>query len=274
MVEAQRADRRSQPDKGNELFNDVRRRVRLPAGITAEDAVKAVMCTVTQHLFGADAQHVLDGLPRDIRPTLERCERHHDVKPTRFDRDELVSRVADHLGISRGDAEDITSAVLLAISARVPRDELVAVANLLPLDLRDLWVARRVAPPVDPHPILTQIEKTVPLPEGVTGVGAFTVVMRVLTHRLSRGEARHLVERLPADLKPLVEGALEGRGEEPEVFDLSDFLARVHKLLLVDDPEQVSRAVFRAVYEYLPADVFEHVMSQLPGELQDLWVLP
>ncbi|MBF5066356.1 DUF2267 domain-containing protein, partial [Salmonella enterica subsp. enterica serovar Istanbul] len=132
--------------------------------------------------------------PREVRPILERCERHRDVKATRFDRDELVRRVADHLGISRGDAEDITSAVLLAISARVPRDELVAVANLLPLDLRDLWVARRIAPPVDPHPILTQIEKTAPLPEGVTGIGAFTVVMRVLSHRLSRGETRHLFE--------------------------------------------------------------------------------
>jgi uncharacterized protein (DUF2267 family) len=274
MVEAQRADRRSQAEKGNELFGEIRRRVRVPPGVTPEDAVKAVMCTLTQHIFGADAQHVLDGLPREIRPILERCERHRDVKPTRFDRDELVRRVADHLGISRGDAEDITSAVLLAISARVPRDELAALANLLPLDLRDLWVARRVAPPVDPHPILTQIEKSVALPEGVTGVGAFTVVMRVLTHRLSLDEARHLLDRLPADLKPLVEGALEGRGPEPEQFDVAEFLTRVRKLLLVDDPEKVARAVFRAVEEYLPADVFEHVMAQLPDELQDLWVLP
>jgi uncharacterized protein (DUF2267 family) len=98
--------------------------------------------------------------------------------------------------------------------------------------------------------------------------------MRVLTHRLSLDEARHLLDRLPADLKPLVEGALEGRGPEPEQFDLPEFLTRVRKLLLVDDPEKVARAVFRAVEEYLPADVFEHVMAQLPDELQDLWVLP
>lgn len=279
MVEIRRTEPAAEPSREsttetNELLADIRRRVRLPPNVSAGDALEAVMCTFSQHASGSEASYVLDALPKPSRPVLVRCPLHASKPVARFDRNELLRRMAEHLHVSPGDAEDITSAVLMTIGARLKPEEVHGIADHLPLELRDLWAVRRAAPPLEPHPVLGGIERSVALPYGVTGAAAFTAVMGTFTRRLEKAEARQFLARLPADLRPHIEPFVTDRDEAPEKFDAPRFLSRVRSQLNVDDGEPVARAVFAAVEEYLRTDVFEHVMGQLPRDLQDLWDLP
>jgi uncharacterized protein (DUF2267 family) len=274
MVEAQQVHYGDETP--TDLASDIRGRVRMPPDVTPEDAVRAVMCTISQHVSADDAQEIFAALPPDVQAMVDLCQVHKDAKPARFSRDELLQRVADHLRCSMGDAEDITSAVIMAISARLPGGRAENVASRLPPDLRPLWVARRVALPTEPHPIVLRIQASAVLPDGVDGIAAFATVIGTLTRRLSRGEARHFAKGFPVDLKPLVEDYLDDRGEHAARFDHEEYLALVAQELDTDDideAEDVARAVFTAVQDYLRTDVYEHVLRQLPMRLQELWAV-
>jgi len=128
-------------------------------------------------------------------------------------------------------------------------------------------MARRVALPSEPHPIIARIEGSDTLPENVDGVAAFATVTGVLSRRLSRGEARHLADNLPVDLAPLVRDYIDDRAAHASHFDHEEYLTIVARELDTDDVEEaevLARAVFQAVEEYLRGDVYEHVMRQLP----------
>jgi uncharacterized protein (DUF2267 family) len=283
-VEAERVSRREaeqqhEKDAATFLLENIRRRARLPPSITPQEALSAVMCTFSRHVSGAEARHVWNAVPGPVKPLLDRCMVHRGERAERFAKDQLLIRVAEHLGIPVERSEEITTAVLTAISSSLPAKDMADVASQLPRDMRELWIVKKVplAPPVEPHPILTRIEQAVSLPRGVTGMGAFTSVLGHLSRRISLGDARHVFKSLPADLRQLVEPCLQGRGERPEQFDKAQFLERVAKdlnITEVDQAEAAVRKVFHYVDEYIPASVFEHVMSQLPKELSDLWGLP
>lgn len=273
MVEAQQANHRA--ESADELANDVRRRVRLPPGVSPEDAVRAVMCTFFQHVSADDVRGVFEALPKAVQPIVGVCIAHRGERRSRFGRDELVRRVGEHLHASKGDAEDVTSAVLIAVSARLPGGKIASAASRLPPDLQGLWIARRVALPSEPHPITLAIERSVGLPDGVDGLAAFATVVGLLTRRLTRGEARHVAENLPQDLAPLIDDYIDDRTESPAHFDHEEFLNLVARELDTDDvdeAEAVARAVFVSLEEYLRSDVYEHAMRQLPLRLQELWV--
>jgi uncharacterized protein (DUF2267 family) len=238
------------------------------------------MCTFNQHVSGGEAREVFRSLPRQVQPLLERCMIHRTEEAAPFGRDELLRRGSEHLGVAGAEAEAITSAVLKSISSRLPAQEVSAVAAQLPRDLRELWVVPRLplGAPTAQHPVLTRIEQSVKLPAGVTGEGAFKVVTCHLSRRLTRGEAGHFIQALPAELRQLVEDCLNDRGEHPEPFDKDTFVARVASELRmggdIGRADEIVRKVFRSVEEYIRADVFKHVMGQLPRELADLWALP
>jgi len=266
-------------DTASLIIEDVARRVHLPSSITPRDAIQAVMCTFTRHVSRGEAARVFEVLPKVVQPLLERCMLHRDEPAKRFGRNELLDELGAHLGVSVPKAEEIASAVLHAVSSRLPAQELGEVTAQLPRELRDLWVIPKipVGTPVEPHPILSRSEQTVALPRGVTGIGAFTSVMRHLSRRLSLGEARHLCMALPSDLRQLLEDSLLGRGEHPVKLGKGEFLERVGQDLGISEPrevEMVAKAVFKHVEDHLPASVFKHVSMQLPRELSDLWALP
>ena len=258
----------------DELLGDIPRRVRLPLEVTPADALSAVLCTLMQHVSGAETRHLLDALPPRLRPPLERCARHRAVEPSHFGRDEMLRRVAAHLQVSRGDAEDITAAVMMAIGLRVRPEGLEQLGGRLSAELRDLWVVRRVASPLEPHPVFDEIERLVGLPPGFTGMGAFTTVMSLLSRRFSRSDARLLADTLPLDLRPLLAEARAGRATESEAFGRDELFARVALHLGLPEVEPIVRAVFRAVQPYVRADVAARVASLLPPDLRELWVSP
>lgn len=256
-----------------DIVDDVRRRVRLPANVTPEQALSAVMCAFSQHVSGIEARHVFAHLPKAAQPILEPCMVHRGEPAQHFKRDGLVRRVADHLHVSKDEADDITSAVLEAVSARLPARVVEHVASQLPNDLRELWVSRRRAgAPALAHPALDEIAASAALPRDVTAVDALRVVMCGLTARLTRGEARALVDALPILLRALVETCVDERGERPETFHRPDLFARVERELHVDHAGPVVNLVFRVVKSYLRHDQVQRVASNLPKDLSDLWL--
>lgn len=120
---------------------------------------------------------------------------------------------------------------------------------------------------------MREIEGAGVLPAGVSGAQALSAVLCVLVQRLSGGEARDLVEALPAGLRPLVEPCARHRGEEGERFDRAEFLRRVaaHLHVTVAQAEAIARGVFAAVQRTLPAKKVHDVASQLPRDLEELW---
>jgi uncharacterized protein (DUF2267 family) len=121
---------------GEELLDAVRRGTPLPPNVSAEAAFSAVICTLSQHVTGGEALHLFSSLPREIHPLIARCTIHRGEAAASFGYDELV---ANHLGVPRDDAENLTVAVIRAVTKRLPEQEVQHVASQLPPDIRELW---------------------------------------------------------------------------------------------------------------------------------------
>jgi uncharacterized protein (DUF2267 family) len=256
-------------DPGRDLLQSIKGR--LPTGISAEDAVRAVMCTFNQHVSGSEARKVFEALPATLHPLLQRCMLHRRDEAESFGRDQLIVRVGAHLGVSLEEAESVTSTVLKAISAGLPKRTVGEVAQDLPLELRDLWVDEQL---VEPHPLLLAIEERVPLPPGVTGQRAMLYVMCNVTRRLAKTEARRLVDGLPHEVRPLLVPCVTARAEQAEHITKRDLLDHVAKDLHAQSPEPIVRGVLEEVRRWLRPELVEEVTRGLPPELAQLWREP
>lgn len=124
-----------------QVLDDIERSGALPARVGAREAFSSVMCLFEQRLSGGEARDLLLGLPRTLRPFVERCMLERREEPTTFGLDELSANVAADLGVELTDAEAIVAAVIAAVTRALPEEELARVASQLPDDLRVLWLA-------------------------------------------------------------------------------------------------------------------------------------
>lgn len=116
-------------------------RVRLPDNVTADAALKAVMEIFSQRLSGGEAFDVLLGLPDDLRRLAEGGVLGRDEPASTFDRETFIGAVGFRLRVAREEAEPIIVAVLAALKRVLPVKEIDDVAEQLPPDLRELWLA-------------------------------------------------------------------------------------------------------------------------------------
>jgi len=269
MVEPHRQEHQGAQDPGKSLLAEIQRR--LPRRVAPDQAVRAVMCTFTLHVSGGEVRDIFMALPASLEPLLERCMLHRSEAAETFGRDQLIVRVAEHLGISLEEAERTTWAVLKVIRSQLPKKDVKAVANQLPLELRALWLDELA---VEPHPLFLEIEESAVLPRGVSGQRAFMYVLCTFTRRLSKGEARQVADGLPHEVRPLLESCLTARAEQPEHFTKWELLEHIGKDLHTSRPEPLVRAVLAVVKRYLRSDTIAHVRAQLPGDLKELWQQP
>lgn len=122
-----------------ELLADIEDRAPLPFGITAVDALSAVLCAFSRRLSGGEARDVFLGLPEDVRVLVDRCLADRGEAADTFDRDQLLAKVADSLGTPPAVTDEIVGVVLSAVQRFLPAKEIRDVASQLPTDLRDLW---------------------------------------------------------------------------------------------------------------------------------------
>lgn len=90
---------------------------------------------------------------------------------------------------------------------------------------------------------------------------AAQVVLQTLAERLPRGEARHILQELPAELKPWVYTETDGHA-----FDIDEFLDRVAKREGIDIETALrhARAVFAVLGSALSREEVAHVAANLP----------
>jgi uncharacterized protein (DUF2267 family) len=124
----------------HQLLAEIAVRAPLPRGISAPDALSAVMCIFSHRLSGGEARDVFLGLPDTLRPLLAQCLLYRDELPSVFDRRELVTSVANELGTTLPIAAQIVRVVLAAIKNLLPAREVHDITSQLPPDLRDVWL--------------------------------------------------------------------------------------------------------------------------------------
>jgi uncharacterized protein (DUF2267 family) len=128
-------------DLMRQILADIEKTGTLSLRMTAREAFSSVMCIFAQRLSGGETKDLLLGLPRTIRPLVDRCMLERRERPLSFGVDELVANVALDLDTELEDAEAIVAAVFAAVTRILPREELDHVASQLPEDLRTLWLA-------------------------------------------------------------------------------------------------------------------------------------
>jgi uncharacterized protein (DUF2267 family) len=267
----------------NRLRRAVAQRARLPAELTVEAAVAAVMCALTERLTAGEAFDVLTSIPSSIAAMFEPCVLHRAGQPTqRLGRAELLQRVADHLSVTPAHAEVVCSAVFTAMRAELPADVVMAVAHQLPRGLRELWLGPPIEAPdldvaVPPEDTRRAVEKDLDrrakLPPHVTPSAAFAATMCIFAHRLSGGETRHVLLGLPPAMRALVESCATHREERAAVFGRDELLREVGEHLATDATEtaRIVREVLRAAKRALPQRTIAEIESQLPADLRELW---
>jgi len=119
------------------------------------------------------------------------------------------------------------------------------------------------------------VAKNAQLPRDLAAGDAIAAVMCTLMDRLTSGEVHHVVEALPASMRPLFATCVRHRTGKPTMrFDRVEFLARVAEHLDVTPAhaELVCEVVFEAVRSELPDKLVDDVAHQLPHGLQQLWL--
>ncbi len=105
----------------------------------AEQAIESVLCVMEQRLMVDEARHLEAQLPRKVVALLERCPRHKDRPYQKLSRRQLLSMVAEDLGVSLEESERITCLVLATVREHITEGEMEDVLGQLPHELRTLW---------------------------------------------------------------------------------------------------------------------------------------
>ncbi|MCZ7685915.1 MAG: DUF2267 domain-containing protein [Sandaracinaceae bacterium] len=274
-----------------DIAQRVETRVELPQSVRGADAIVVVMCPLLERVTRGAAREVLASMPDSLRQRLRACAHPREQPELLFGRAELLHRVGHELGVDEDRAEQIVRGVLEVTLATLTFDQARHVGSQLPRDLSELWdAAARSAPhPTRPeaapaHPTrevprayVDALEGTGSLPTGTTPARAVAAVLCTLAMRLSRGEARALAGWLPPELRGFIRPcATHGGHDEPEVFDREELVRRVAGQLgaTEEQAERITRAVFAKVRGELPEHEARNVASQLPKDIQALWLAP
>jgi uncharacterized protein (DUF2267 family) len=105
----------------------------------AEQAAVSVLCALEQRLIPEEAKDLEAQLPIKLLNLLTRCDRHRDLAPVKYSREQLLEMVAEDLNMQPDEVEPVIRAVFATIREHVSEGEVKDVVSMLPRDLRDLW---------------------------------------------------------------------------------------------------------------------------------------
>lgn len=106
----------------------------------AECASVSVLCNLEQRIRGGEAKDMEAQLPFKLQELLHGCALHEGQKPEKFGREEFLRRVSEDVKKSPEETEGIVRAVLTAVRGKISEGEAEEFGNMLPADLRDLWM--------------------------------------------------------------------------------------------------------------------------------------
>lgn len=243
----------------------------------AEIAVRAVIETLAEHLSDDQRRELAGRFPKAVRPWLEQPGAGEQLRHAAF-----LHRVAEREGISRAGhdrlalktAEHHVGAVLEVVRLVLQPDEVAAIAEHLPEEVRTLLRGSQAGP----RPVIAAdafVERVAILArfDRERALRATEAVLETLGERLAAGEVDDLEALLPGELRPALElGRLHSGGKAGR-FDLDEFVGRVadrvgetsHSEALDD-----ARFVFRALRETLHPQELDDIFAELPREYDDL----
>ncbi len=105
----------------------------------AEQAAVSVLCALEQRLIPEEAKDLEAQLPIKLLNLLTRCERHRDLAPVKYTRDQLLEMVAGDLNMKPDEVEPIIRAVFATVREHVSEGEIEDVIQQLPREFQDLW---------------------------------------------------------------------------------------------------------------------------------------
>lgn len=235
----------------------------------AERAVQATLRTLGERITRGEADDVAAFLPRELRKVLVSVPEPAEA----FGLGEFLRRVAEREGVDRQTAQRHAEAVFVALGHAVAPGELRDMVAQLPKDFEPLLKAanagREHALPRDP--LVARVAQLTSLdePEASRAVEA---VLEALAIRISSGEVRDLMERLPAAVMPALE---RGMAQSPNAsrMSLEEFLDLVAEREGVgrEEAQRHARAVFAALRELVPGKEIYDVESELPREYAPLF---
>jgi uncharacterized protein (DUF2267 family) len=124
--------------------------------------------------------------------------------------------------------------------------------------------------------LLAEIRRRSPLPQGVTPERALSAVTCALDQHVTGGESRHLLESMPDEVQPLLAPCL-AHGAEPAIrFGWDGLVSRAaeHLKVPLEQAESLIPGVLQTLTSRLPREAVDHVGSQLPEDIRQVWVGP
>lgn len=121
------------------FFEDVGMSRYLPAGVSADDAVAVILCTLLRRVTGGLARDFVGIMPSALRTVLGSCAERRTETPEGFNRDMYLRRVSMLLGTTEEVAERLARDIFLAMHRHLSRVGVDDVAGQLPEDLERMW---------------------------------------------------------------------------------------------------------------------------------------
>lgn len=222
------------------------------AGITreeAERAARATLRTLAERITLGEAEDIAAFLPKELRGVMTSVPEPAES----FGLDEFLRRVAEREDVDRDTAYAHVRAVFSALAQAVAPGELADMAAQLSKDYNPLLQAagieREIQPPTDP--LVDRVAELTAL-DPAHARRAVEAVLETLAMRISEGEVRDLMKKLPSNLREPPERGL-AQSRPATRMSLEDFLVRIAGQEGVDrdDAELHARGVFAALRDYV-----------------------
>jgi uncharacterized protein (DUF2267 family) len=123
------------------VLEEIGRSENLPAAITPEDALTAVMCELEATLGDQGAQRLQRELPGSIRKFVSRANDTPTSAARPANAREFLQRISQQLDIGPTEAEEVTHTVFHAMHRLMSVGEVQGLARELPEDMRAIWAA-------------------------------------------------------------------------------------------------------------------------------------
>jgi uncharacterized protein (DUF2267 family) len=120
------------------LIEEIEHDAHLPPGVSAADALVAVVSPLSRRMTLGAARHLVEAFPEPEVPLLRPCLENRGKAPDIFDKYEYLMRVGKQLHTD--DPERIVRAVCRAVRHTVAPAVIASVKSQLPRGLQQLWV--------------------------------------------------------------------------------------------------------------------------------------
>jgi uncharacterized protein (DUF2267 family) len=232
---------------------------------TAQQAVRAVLQTLSERLMAGLIKSLRAQLPEDVAKDLSLRRPHQP-----FSADEFLRRVAERAGTDVATAERHTKAVFVALSRALEPEYFKALLGELSKDFRPLTEKAR-RPANQPREFLRRVADRTGL-DDERALVVTEAVLETLAERIAGGEVDDLATELPRELRPALERGKGRSGGQGRKMSLDEFLTLVAERAGIppDHAGDYAGAVLATIHDAVTEKEFRDLISELPRSYVEL----